>query len=88
MPVSLLRVARANLRIWTWRVEGQEEELRNRGLWTERVSQDVQRLVNGMRVTTVERRNGWLRGKGFEDRNPMGGCGVKQSHEAQVGRSR
>jgi hypothetical protein len=58
---------------------------RKQGPRTERVSQDVRWLANGKRATSVERRNGWLRGKSFEGRNPMGGCGAKQSHEAQVG---
>jgi hypothetical protein len=55
---------------------------------TDWVSQNVRRLANGKGATSVERRNGWLRGKSFGGRNPMGGCGVKQSHEAQVGSSR
>lgn len=61
---------------------------RNRGPWTEWVSQEVRWSTNGKRAAIVERRNGWLRGKSFEGRNPMGGCGVKQSHEAQVGSNR
>jgi hypothetical protein len=43
---------------------------------------------NGKRATGVERRAGWLSGKGSEDRNPKGGCGVKQSHEARAGSNR
>jgi hypothetical protein len=61
---------------------------RKQGPRAEWVSQDVRRSTNGRGATNVERRNGWLRGKSFGGRNPMGGCGVKQSHKAQVGLSR
>jgi hypothetical protein len=43
---------------------------------------------NGKRATGVERRHGWLNGKSSEGRNPKGGCGVKQSHEARAGSNR
>jgi hypothetical protein len=58
------------------------------GLRTERVSRDVRWLANGKRAMSAERQNGWLRGKSFGGQNPMGGCGVKQSHKAQVGSNR
>jgi hypothetical protein len=61
---------------------------RKQGLRAEWVSQDVRWLTNGKRAKSAERRDGWLRGKSFGGRNPMGGCGVKQSHEAQVGSNR
>jgi len=43
---------------------------------------------NDKRATDIERYRGWRRGKSSEDQNPMGGCGVKQSHKAWVGESR
>lgn len=43
---------------------------------------------NNKRVSGIERCFTWLRGKSSGDRNPMGGCGVKQNHEAQAGSNR
>jgi len=40
---------------------------------------------NGERAEDAERRHGWPNGKSSEDRNPRGGCGAKQSHEARAG---
>jgi hypothetical protein len=75
----------SKLRTRVWRVGRREDELGTGGLSTGWVSLNVRWLANGKRATTVERRSGWLRGKSFGGQNPMGGCGVKQSHEAQVG---
>jgi hypothetical protein len=46
---------------------------------------DTRASSNGKRGLGVERHYSWLRGEHSEGRNPMGGCGAKQSHEAQVG---
>jgi hypothetical protein len=43
---------------------------------------------NDMRATGIERCRGWLGGKSSGGRNPVGGCGAKQSHEARAGSNR
>jgi hypothetical protein len=89
MPRQFDRVARANTTI-RFRTSGDWGRAVKVGATMElgatRAEVGVGR--NGKRAEGIERCTGWLRGKGSGGRNPKGGCGAKQSHEARAGSNR
>jgi hypothetical protein len=89
MPRQIVRVARANtaIRFRTSRDWGRAVKVgATMELGATRAEVGVGR--NGKRATDAERCTGWLGGKSSEGRNPKGGCGAKQSHEARAGSNR
>jgi hypothetical protein len=89
MPKPIVRVARANATIRfriarDWRGTGKVGATVELGA----TRAETRACRNGTRAVGIERCHGWLGGKGSEGRNPKGGCGAKQSHEAWAGLSR
>jgi hypothetical protein len=89
MPGFIVRVARANTAFDVRRVGGRKGATTERGEGRARGdSSKVRAGQDGKRAKGTERCHGWPRGKSSGGRNPMGGCGAKQSHEARAGSNR